>query len=183
MSGEFDLVSTMERNSFELIIQEMAQQGRNIPAASEREVNEAFNLADALLEATAKMRKAIRDGGNVREQQSLLRITTAALFHSVRDAGREIRGKHAAISAAGDGKPIGFHALIVEVYADETFRVRIDSAALEYENGELARQINTSTVMPAREPRTADQAAQEVIVGARVLSQAIATTKIEVVPS
>lgn len=183
MSQFENSISTMERNSFDAIIAEStrtASPERALPPATDDEVMASFNMADTLLASVNRMRKAIRSGGKVQDEQGLLRITTAALCYSQREAGRATRGRQAFLSAGAD-QPVAFHALVVEVYANETFRVRIDSSALEYENGELARQILTLTMMPSKGARTADQAAQDVIVGGRVLSQMIATTELKIV--
>lgn len=131
-------VSEIERSSLRTVVN-MAQQGTAVPDPTDQQAEDAFFMADNILDALSEMRK----------------------------------------SSADAGLPVAYHCLMVECFGDGTYTVRLENGALGFENGKVTKH-GVHGLAPSGS-RTADQAAHDVIVGARMLSRAIVGAKITAV--
>lgn len=179
-------VSETERSSLEAIAREAQRQGHEMPLPSEADARVAFGLADDIIRATNRMRKSIARDKSIRDAQGLLRISVASiLFGQLMGAqrGRDERTVAAAAATAPAEKPMAYHTVMVECFRDGTYKVRVENGVIEYDlDGSPLRPVGVHAFSPSAERRTADQAAQDVIVGARMLSKAIMDEPLTVVP-
>lgn len=168
-------VTPFEIQQLQHLFDEASRQTKHpLSPPSEREAKLAFSLADQVLQSIADMRKSIAKDRSIRDANAVLRLSIASVIHSQVLAVRDGRNREAAATAPAD-KPMAFHSVVAECFRDGTFMVRVESGVLEYEGDQPSRCVDVHAYGPSRERRTASQAAQDVIVGARMLSRAIAS--------
>jgi len=167
-------ISEMEMRSLEHIVSESQKLTEHpLPPPSAEEARLAFGLADDILDAVSNMRKSLARDKNIRDAQGLLRISAASVVYSQLLAIRQVRTARIAAAAPAD-KPMAFHTVTVECFHDGTFKTRVESGILKYDAaGTPTDAVDVHTYGPRGGRRSADQAAQDVIVGARMLSRAI----------
>ena len=180
-------VTQAEIEQLQYLLDEARKQSQHpLVPPNDREARLAFSLADQVLKSIETMKRAIAkdrsirdakamegDLGLVADDRDLLRLSIASVIHSQVLAIRDGRNREAAATAPAD-KPVAFHSVMVECFHDETFTVRVESGILQYEGDQLSRCVEVHAYAPAQGRRTAEQAAHDVIVGARMLSKAIA---------
>ena len=172
-------VSEIERSSLRTVVNMMAQQGTAVPDPTDQQAEDAFFMADNILDALSVMRKSIARDKSIQDAQGLLRISAAALCYTQAVAQRRCDQHRAMVSSADAGLPVAYHCLMVECFGDGTYTVRLENGALGFENGKVTKH-GVHGLAPSGS-RTADQAAHDVIVGARMLSRAIVGAKITAV--
>lgn len=166
-------VTQAEIEQLQYLLDEARKQSQHpLVPPNDREARLAFSLADQVLKSIETMKRAIAKDRSIRDAKAMLRLSIASVIHSQVLAVRDGRNREAAATAPAD-KPVAFHSVMVECFHDETFTVRVESGILQYEGDQPSRCVDVHAYAPAQGRRTAEQAAHDVIVGARMLSKAM----------
>lgn len=167
-------VTPQDIQQLQLLIDEARKStGHLLTPPDERESKLAFSFADQVLKSIEDMRRSIAKDKSIKDARAVLRLSIASVIHSQVLAVRDGRNRMAAATAPAD-KPMAFHSVTVECFHDETFKVRVESGILKYEGDQPVECVDVKSYGPSHDRRTASQAAHDVIVGARMLSMAIA---------